>query len=143
MITYQINTTLTPAQFVDILRRSGLAERRPVDDAACMTGMLANGNLTVTAWDDAFLVGIARSVTDFVFCCYLCDLAVDRDYQRRGIGRQLIAQTQAALGEHAALVLLAAPNAVDYYPRIGMRPHPHAWVLDRKDRLIPPEKTEK
>jgi ribosomal protein S18 acetylase RimI-like enzyme len=142
MITYQINATITPDQFVDILRRSGLAERRPIDDAACMAGMLANGNLSVTAWDGAALVGIARSVTDFVFCCYLSDLAVDRDYQRRGIGRQLIARTQAALGQHAKLVLLAAPKAVGYYPHIGMQPHPQAWVLERGERLISQEKND-
>lgn len=143
MITYRINAPITPDQFVDILRRSGLAARRPIDDAACMAGMVANGNLTLTAWDDGLLVGIARSVTDFVFCCYLSDLAVDRDYQRQGIGRQLISRTQAALGERATLVLLAAPKAVDYYAHIGMRPHQHAWVLEHIERLTPPEKIEK
>jgi GNAT superfamily N-acetyltransferase len=143
MITYRINAPISPGQFVDILRRSGLAERRPIDDPTCMAGMVSNGNLAITAWDEELLVGIARSVTDFVFCCYLSDLAVDRDYQRQGIGRALIARTQAALGDRASLILLAAPKAVDYYPHIGMRPHRHAWVLKGKERLTPPEKIEK
>jgi GNAT superfamily N-acetyltransferase len=139
MINYRLNADIGIEQFVDLLRRSGLAERRPIDDDTCMAGMVSNGNLTITAWSGDVLVGIARSVTDFVFCCYLSELAVDRGYQGRGIGRQLIARTQAALGERAAIILLAAPKAVGYYPHIGFKPHPQAWVLERKGRLKPPE----
>ncbi len=135
MIRYQINAKITPGQFVGILERSGLAERRPVEDGACMAGMVANGNLTVTAWNGPTLVGIARSVTDFHYCCYLSELAVDRDHQRQGIGRELIALTQAELGHRCAIILLSAPKAVNYYSRIGMHQHPQAWVLDRKRRL--------
>ncbi len=130
MIEYQKNVTITAGQFVDILERSGLAERRPVDDAACIAGMVANGNLTITAWKGKTLVGIARSVTDFFYCCYLSDLAVDRECQRQGIGRELIARTQAELGHRCTIILLSAPQAVDYYPRIGMQRHPQTWVLE-------------
>ena len=129
MIEYKKNATITPGQFVDILDRSGLAERRPVDDAVCIAGMVANANLTITAWNEKALVGIARSVTDFFYCCYLSDLAVDREYQRRGIGRELIARTQAELGQRCTIILLSAPKAVEYYPRIGMQRHPQAWVM--------------
>ncbi len=135
MVRYRKNAKITPGQFVDILERSGLAARRPVDDAACMAGMLDNGNLAVTAWNGDALVGIARSVTDFYYCCYLSELAVDRDFQRQGIGRELISQTQAELGKHCTIILLSAPKAVDYYPRIGMERHPQAWVLDRKRQI--------
>ena len=136
MIQYRINAKITPGQLVDILERSGLAERRPVEDAVCIAGMVANGNLTVTAWNGDALVGIARSVTDFYYCCYLSDLAVDRDYQRQGIGRELIARTQAELGQRCTIILLSAPKAVDYYPRIGLERHPQAWVLERKRQII-------
>ena len=135
MIQYQINAKITPGQFVDILERSGLAERRPVDDAACIAGMVANGNLTVTAWDGEVLVGIARSVTDFHYCCYLSDLAVDRDCQRQGIGREMIARTQAELGRRCTIILLSAPKAAEYYPRIGLERHPQAWILERKKQI--------
>jgi ribosomal protein S18 acetylase RimI-like enzyme len=136
MIQYQINAKISPGQFVDILERSGLAGRRPVDDAACMAGMVTNGNLTATAWNGEVLVGIARSVTDFYYCCYLSDLAVDRDCQRQGIGRELIARTQAELGQRCTIILLSAPKAADYYPRIGLERHPQAWVLERKRQII-------
>lgn len=96
--------------------------------------MLANADLTVTAWEENRLVGVARSVTDFSYCCYLSDLAVDTDFQRQGIGRELIRQTTSLLGSKCKLILLAAPNASGYYPRIGFEKHPNAWVLHRDVR---------
>jgi GNAT superfamily N-acetyltransferase len=94
-----------------------------------MQRMLDEANLTITAWDGETLIGIARSLTDWCYCCYLSDLAVRDTYQRRGIGKELIRRTQAELGPNATLILLAAPTAVDYYPHIGMEPHPSAWIL--------------
>ena len=91
--------------------------------------MVGNANLTVTAWNGARLVGVARSVTDFAYCCYLSDLAVDEKLQRSGIGRALIRETQKKLGPRCNIILLAAPKAVDYYPRVGFSSHPSAWVL--------------
>jgi GNAT superfamily N-acetyltransferase len=137
MITYRTDAPLSVEQFIDILARSGLAARRPVDDHACIAGMLAQADLTVTAWDAELLVGIARSVTDFHYCCYLSDLAVDQVYQRQGIGTHLITQTRDALGPRCTLILLSAPAAVDYYPRLGFDQHPQAWVLPAHKSLHP------
>ncbi|HTY86085.1 MAG TPA: GNAT family N-acetyltransferase [Candidatus Acidoferrum sp.] len=128
-IAYETARRITPAEFVDLLRRSTLAERRPVDDAQCIQAMLQHANLLCTAWHGAKLVGVARSVTDFEFCCYLSDLAVDAAYQKQGIGRALIALTQSRLGARAKLILLSAPKAERYYPRIGFDVHPSAWII--------------
>ncbi|HVV71709.1 MAG TPA: GNAT family N-acetyltransferase [Verrucomicrobiae bacterium] len=128
-IDFDTSRTITPAEFVDLLRRSTLAERRPVDDPKCVAAMLRHADLLCTAWDGAKLVGVARSVTDFEYCCYLSDLAVDAEYQRLGIGRKLIEATQARLGPRANLILLAAPKAEGYYPRIGFDQHRSAWIL--------------
>ena len=128
-IQYLTSRAISDAEFVDLLRRSTLAERRPVEDPRCIRAMLRHANLLCTAWHGAQLVGVARSVTDFEYCCYLSDLAVDREYQKRGIGRKLIELTKARLGPRANLILLAAPKAVEYYPKIGFDPHPSAWVL--------------
>ena len=106
-----------------------LGARRPIADDARFGAMLANANLTITAWDGAVLVGIARSLSDFGWTTYLADLAVREAYQRRGIGVELIRRTQRAAPQ-AKIVLLAAPAAVDYYPRIGFSHHPQAWLLD-------------
>lgn len=99
MVTeYKVNAPVTVWQFVELLRESGLGQRRPIDDLECMAGMIRNGNLLVTAWIQRELVGIARSITDFHYVCYLCDLAVHKRHQRRGIGIQLQRITQRQLG---------------------------------------------
>lgn len=128
-ILYCDSRKITAAEFLDVLRRSTLAERRPVEDRKCIEAMLRHANLLCTAWDGATLVGVARSVTDFEFCCYLSDLAVDQSYQRRGIGRKLIALTKSKLGGRAQIILLAAPKAEGYYPKIGFAAHRSAWIL--------------
>src|SRR5271163_2971682 len=114
-IEYAVNRPITVAEFLDVLNASSLGQRRPIHDVGCLQGMLDHANLLVTAHHEGKLVGVARSVTDFHFCCYLSDLAVDAAFQRRGIGKQLIRLTQAELGERCTLILLAAPAAVDYY----------------------------
>ncbi len=128
-IRYEHDQAITDSQFVDLLRRSTLAERRPVDDAKSIAAMLQHGNLLCTAWAGERLVGLARSVTDFEYCCYLSDLAVDASYQKQGIGRELIRLTQSRLGGRAKLILLAAPTAVEYYPRLGFEAHRSAWLI--------------
>lgn len=135
MIRYQLDKEITSAQFIDLLRRSTLAERRPVDDQETIAGMLEFADLLVTAWQDDLLVGVARSVTDFHYCCYLSDLAVDQGLQGEGIGRELVRYTREQLGPHCKLILLSAPAAVNYYPRIGFTQHPSAWIMDPKDPL--------
>jgi predicted N-acetyltransferase YhbS len=134
-IRYATSTRISPQDFADLLRRSTLAERRPVDDTQCLEAMLLHANLICTAWDDKKLVGVARSVTDFEYCCYLSDLAVDSVYQRRGIGRELVRLTQASLGARAKIILLSAPRAETYYPRIGFEPHKSAWILEKSNSV--------
>ncbi|MGO8698864.1 MAG: GNAT family N-acetyltransferase [Limisphaerales bacterium] len=128
-ICYEHKRTIGEDEFIDLLRRSALAERRPVRDRTCIKAMIEHANLLCTAWDGERLVGVARSVTDFEYCCYLSDLAVDADYQRKRIGRELIRLTQSRLGRQAKIILLAAPAAETYYPKIGFEAHPSAWVL--------------
>lgn len=120
-VVYRVENRLDSDEFLDVLRRSGLAARRPVDEPDRIRGMVENANLTVSARDsDGLLIGIARSVTDFAYCCYLSDLAVDVAWQKKGIGRELIRRTRDAIHPKALLLLLSAPAAMDYYPRIGM-----------------------
>jgi GNAT superfamily N-acetyltransferase len=131
-IAYAVEERLTADEFVDVLRRSGLAERRPVDQPDRIAKMLAHANLFVTARDGAILIGVARSLTDFGYCCYLSDLAVDRAYQRRGIGRTLIDRTRDAVGPDSMVLLLSAPAAMEYYPHIGMPKAENAFMFPRR-----------
>ncbi len=127
-VTYQIEPHLAPAEFVDVLARSTLAERRPVHDAATIRAMLSNASVIVTARLGGKLVGVSRALTDFAYCTYLSDLAVDVAHQRQGIGRELIRRTHEAAGRQTTLILLAAPKARDYYPRVGMSQHDSCWI---------------
>ncbi len=128
-IRYAHDCKITLDQFIDVLKRSTLAERRPVGDPLTIQAMLEHANLLCTAWDGEKLVGVARSLTDFAYCCYLADLAVDEAFQKRGIGKELIALTRSRLGAGALVILLAAPKAEGYYPKIGFAAHRSAWIL--------------
>jgi len=129
-VDYQLEPSLSADEFIDVLQRSTLAERRPVHDHERIELMLRNADVIVTARASEVLVGVSRAITDFSFCTYLSDLAVDIEFQKLGIGRELIARTHEAAGRVTRLVLLAAPNARSYYPHIGMLPHDSCWMLE-------------
>jgi GNAT superfamily N-acetyltransferase len=120
---------LSVREFLDVLHRSGLAERRPVGDLERIAGMVDHANLFISARDAGVLVGVSRCITDFAHCCYCCDLAVDKAYQRQGIGRQLLEATRAALHPKAALFVIAAPAAASYYEHIGMTRHDRCFAF--------------
>lgn len=134
MISFEKNRKISVYEFLDLLSRSTLDERRPVDDIECIKGMLDNANLTITAWDDDKLVGIARSMTDFTFACYLSDLAVDQSFQKQGIGKSLLDETLKCLGDKAKLILVSAPDSNSYYEHIGMVNNPKCWIIDKEAR---------
>lgn len=131
-ILYQLEPDLAVDEFIDVLRRSTLAERRPVDDLETIRGMLRRADIVMTARVVQQLVGVSRAITDFSYCTYLSDLAVDVAYQRRGIGRVLIQRTHEAAGLATTLILLAAPQAASYYPHIGMTRHDSCWMVPRR-----------
>ncbi len=132
-IQLQLEQSLQPSEFVDILKRSTLAERRPVEDEATIRGMLANADIVATArTHEKKLVGVARAITDYHYCTYLSDLAVDASYQQQGVGKRLTQFTHEQAGLNTTLVLLAAPAAADYYRHIGMTQHDSCWIVRRQ-----------
>lgn len=132
-IDYRFGNDVTVESVIELYNASGLGERRPVDDPNIFADMLRHANLTVTAWDAEMLVGISRTLTDFSYVGYLSDLAVRRSHQKLGIGIELIQKTRNKMGPRSMLVLLSAPQAVEYYPRVGFTQHPSAWVLRAGD----------
>jgi len=129
-ITYKTNVAPVTADIIELYISAGL--RRPVDDAVRITEMYANSNLVVSAWDYNKLVGVARSLTDFCYCCYLSDLAVHDDYKKQGIGKELIAKTRETLGEQVTLILLSAPGAMEYYPKVGFDVITNGFIINRE-----------
>ena len=133
-IAYAVEPKLPVEEFVNVLRRSTLAARRPVEDAARIAEMLRNADIIVTARDsDATLIGVSRAITDFSYCTYLADLAVDQKFQKKGIGRKLLHETHKRGGLATTLILLSAPQAETYYPHVGMRRHNSCWLFPRHD----------
>jgi N-acetylglutamate synthase-like GNAT family acetyltransferase len=128
-ITY--STTIKPGtqQVISLYESAGL--NRPTKDEARIQKMYDNSNLFVTAWDGDLLVGVARSLTDFCYCCYLSDLAIREEYKKAGIGKKLVALTREAIGEESMLLLLSAPAAMDYYPKIGMDAVKNGFIIPR------------
>ncbi|MER3374017.1 MAG: GNAT family N-acetyltransferase [Allomuricauda sp.] len=135
MIKYNVEHNLEVEEFREVLINSTLANRRPIDNHDTLKKMVEMGNLTITARHKGKLIGVSRSLTDFSFCTYLSDLAVDLSYQKRGIGKELIKRTKMEAPE-AKLILLAAPEAISYYPKIGMAQYEHCFYLDRVEDLI-------
>jgi ribosomal protein S18 acetylase RimI-like enzyme len=133
-ITYIAQPKITTQDFIDILEKSTLGLRRPLADAEAMQLMFQHGNVYVGAYAGEKLVGLARVMTDFVFTSYLSDLAIDEAYQHQGIGKQLIKEVKKYI-PRAKIILLAAPAAEGYYPKIGMQNHGHCYVLDSVDEI--------
>lgn len=131
-INYRFDIKPTLDEALNLYQNCSLGERRPLADKQRFQAMLDNANLLITAWHHQKLVGIARCMTDFVFTTYLADLAVDDHYQHQGIGKRLIKEIQNHTEINCKIVLLAAPQAVNYYPHIGFTTHPSAWVLQNE-----------
>jgi predicted N-acetyltransferase YhbS len=131
MIEYRHNFQLDPADVARVYDASGIT--RPTKDLPRLARMLANSNLVISAWSDDVLVGVCRALTDYVYCCYLSDLAVDRAFQYQGIGKELIRRVQAAIGEGTSLLLLSAPGAVAYYPKVGFEAVDNGFIIKRRD----------
>jgi predicted N-acetyltransferase YhbS len=129
-VTYAREERVNPQEVIEVFKSSGI--RRPVDQPERISKMLKFANLTICARDNGKLVGIARALTDFSFCCYLSDLAVRKEYQRLGLGKELIKKVQEAIGDETMLLLLSAPEADSYYPHIGFEKVNNAWQIPRK-----------
>ncbi len=130
VITYKTSAKLEAHELADLFKSSGI--KRPVEDLNRVKNMIDNSNLLVTAWDGEKLVGVARALSDLSYCCYLSDLAVDKEYQNQGIGHELVNEIQKLIGDESNLVLLSAPEAMEYYPKIGFEKAGNAYIIYRK-----------
>ncbi len=129
-IHYKVNDQLPIDQIIEVYNSSGI--KRPTHDIERIAKMYSHSNLIISAWDGELLVGIARSLTDYCYCCYLSDLCVRKNYQKKGIGKKLIELTKEIIGNHTALILIAAPSALEYYPRLGFEKIENGFIIKRK-----------
>jgi ribosomal protein S18 acetylase RimI-like enzyme len=130
MVEYRENQPLEPVEVACVFEASGIS--RPTKDIPRIAQMFVNANVVISAWDEARLIGVSRALTDYSYCCYLSDLAVDVAYQKYGIGRELIRRTQSIIGEEVSLILMSAPGAMAYYTKVGFALADNAYVIRRK-----------
>jgi len=128
-ITYKRDAAIGALAVAELFQRSGL--KRP-EEPERLERMLRHANLIITAWDGERLVGLARALTDFGFCCYLSDLAVDKAYQKQRIGQTLIEYVSKAIGDESMLLLLSVADAMAYYPKVGFQKVENGWIIKRK-----------
>lgn len=130
-IEYSFDKRPTADQIIELYDNAGLP--RPTYDKERIQKMYDNSNLIVTAWDNDLLVGVSRSITDWVWACYLSDLAVRDDYKKEGIGKQLINLTKEKVGDQSMVLLLSVPTAMEYYPKVGFKKQESSFIIDRAE----------
>ncbi|WP_154992572.1 GNAT family N-acetyltransferase [Priestia megaterium] len=130
VIEYKVNASISAKEVANVFKSSGI--KRPVNELGRIERMIKNSDINLTAWDNQQLVGIARAITDYSYCCYLSDLAIHKDYQNKGIGKELVQRLQDILGEEVALILLASSVAMDYYSHIRFEKSENAFRIPRK-----------
>ena len=128
-LTYKVNEPVKVEDVIELFRNSGI--NRPLDQKERIQKMLDQSDIILSAWDHEKIVGIARAITDFSYCCYLSDLAVDKACQRRGIGKELLAKLREMIGDGVTLILLSAPSAMDYYPKVGFEKIENGFMIRR------------
>lgn len=128
-IIYKTDTIPSISQIIKLYESSGLP--RPTNDVDRITKMYQNSDLIVSAWDGDNLVGISRTITDWVWSSYLADLAVDPNYKKSGIGKKIIEITRTKLGEQAMVLLLSVPTAMEYYPKVGFTKENRGFIIER------------
>nr|WP_043890935.1 GNAT family N-acetyltransferase [Paenibacillus sp. Aloe-11] len=129
-ITYRNNKDVNVEDVIRVFKNSGIV--RPIDQTERIQAMVNNADILLTAWLGDKMIGVARALTDWSYCCYLSDLAVDKEAQKSGVGRDLIAKVQEEIGEEVALILLAAPSAMAYYPKVGFEKIENGFTIRRK-----------
>src|SRR5690554_2339083 len=130
-IVYRDDKMQNASDVAEVFKESGI--RRPFEDVERIQRLIDNSDIVISAWLDGKMIGVARALTDFSYCCYLSDLAVVKYYQKHGVGRKLVEMVQARIGDECSLVLLSAPDALDYYPRLGFDKADNAFVIKRKN----------
>ena len=131
-ITYKTDIVPQIREIVDLFQHSGYFPIEDRSDTERIKQMFDYADIVATAWDGKKLVGLARSLTDFCYCCYLSDLCVLEDYKENGIGRELVMQTKEKAGERCKLILQSSDEALKFYERIGMERIDSAFIFQRE-----------
>jgi len=76
-----------PEELRDLFEHAPWARGRTTEEIRIM---LENTDYHFSAWDAKRLIGFARVLTDRVYRATLWDVVVHTDYQKRGVGEELV-----------------------------------------------------
>lgn len=111
--------------YIDFLKRTDLGSQYPKERfEERISKLVSNVSISLVARNEnGLIVGILFGLTDYVYWLYVTDLAVDRDFEGRGIGRQLMrtAHDRAGGEKDIAVYLIANEKAVPFYEKLGMK----------------------
>jgi GNAT superfamily N-acetyltransferase len=111
---------------------------REYDRASAARALARTTN--IGAWDGERLIGAVRVLTDGYFFATIPEVLVDPDYQRRGVGRELMLRALAA-APRGTLFFGAQPQSVGFFQKLGCEPGPSGMVMRRAVRAQPPRTT--
>lgn len=128
---------LTAAEYVEFLTRTDLGSQYPKERfRPRIAKLVKNASISLVARnDERKIVGVCFAITDFAYWMFITDLGVDRDYERRGIGRRLMEQALEVAGGEKDIIVYTLPNenAVGFYEKFGMSKSSEVMELNRVD----------
>lgn len=89
---------------------------------------LGRQGYVVAAYDGPMLIGLARAVTDGFHDTYLTEIAVRPTYQKKGIGRNMMATILKRFG-HTSLYVTSSAQVGDFFSKCGLKARPHMTVF--------------
>ena len=108
-------------------------ERRTADRDR-LAQLVRGSMFVVSAWEGDRLVGFARAISDGAANAYISTVAVLPEYQKRGIGRELI-QRLLEDRDHLQFVLHANERAYPFYLHLDVGFEPFDNVLARRRKF--------
>ncbi|AZB16979.1 GNAT family N-acetyltransferase [Chryseobacterium indologenes] len=130
-IIFKINEKIEIKTIKDLFFMSDYLPISNMNDDLRLQKMFDNANLVVSAWSENKLVGIARSLCDFSYCCYLSDICVNKEFRHLNIGKRLIEITREHAGKECKIILHSSEDALNFYDKIGMKRISEAFIIQR------------
>ncbi len=120
-----IEEKLTAEEYIDFLKRSDLGSQYPKERFyERISRLVKNASISLAARNEkGVIVGVLFGLTDFCYWLFVTDLGVDSNYERQGIGRELMKKALEIAGgkKDIAVYLAANKKAIPFYEKLGMK----------------------
>lgn len=91
--------------------------------------------ISVGAWNEGELIGFARAVSDGRFRAYIEDVVIHTNYQRSGIGRDLVRELVNNLSHIDVVSLFCEEQLIPFYEENGFKLSKSQLVMHAKRKL--------